>query len=166
MKNKHEIPVYSGLLIFGAIFFYGTFKIKPGRAATIADSFVPRVAVLTMMALLVVLLVQAIKKQQAEASQRTPEQKAAARAETKRFALRVLFVTAVMGVSVYLMDKLGFVLSMTFYLLCLFIGLAENGKRRWKVIIPLALLFPVLLFILYLDVFSVLLPPGIMKFLT
>lgn len=168
MKNsKLEIPVYSFFLAFCAVFFYGTFKIKTGRAATVSDAFLPRIVVVLMMVLLVILLVQAILKRREEnAAKKSAEEKAAEKVKTKQYVTKILFVTLVMGITVYMMDTLGFIIAMTFFLLCMFIGLAEKGKRRLKISLPIALIFPIVLFILYLEVFSVLLPAGILKFLT
>jgi len=166
-NNKLEIPVYSSLLIACIAFMYATFVIKKGRAATIGDAFVPRIVIGLLIVLLAILLAQAIRNRVRESrAEISPEVKAEQRAKTGKAIGSFLFVSAVMALSVYMMKSLGFVIAMTFYLLCLFIGLTKKEERNWKVILPIGLLFPVVLFILYLRVFSILLPAGVLKFLT
>lgn len=159
-KNRFEIPLYSFLLVFCAVFFYGTFQIRKGRAATLSDTFMPRLTIIILAVLLLVLLCQSIAKQwKFRGEKQSEEEKAVNRFCTLRF----FYVLVIMAVSVWLMDKLGFVISMTIFLLLLFIGLAENGKPKWKIILPLSILFPLVMFIVYLKVFSILLPPGILN---
>lgn len=168
MKNNHfEIPVYCVFLAFCGVFLYGTYNIKPGRAATISDAAVPRASVLIMIVLLLALLVQAIRKRHAEAmAEKTDEERAEEKARLMSFFKSFGFLLVTMIAAVVMMDTLGFIIASIFFLLCLFIGLAENGKRNWKAILPIAIVFPPALFFLYLKVFSVLLPSGILDFLT
>ena len=53
-KNRFEIPLYSFLLVFCAVFFYGTFQIRKGRAATLSDTFMPRLTIIILAVLILV----------------------------------------------------------------------------------------------------------------
>ena len=165
--KKLEIPVYGTLLAACILLMGSTFFMKKGRAATVSDAFVPRVVVGCLIVLVSILLARAIRdRRRAAEDGLTEEERAAQRARERQAVKRFAFVTGVMAVSVCAMRMLGFVISMTFYPLCLFLGLSEKGARRWRVILPVGLLFPVVLFILYLRVFRILLPAGVLKFLT
>ena len=165
-NNKFEIPVYSFLLVFCGVFFYGTFFIKAGRAKTVSDSFVPRLTIGLMAILLVILLVKAIMASKTARAAMTDEEKAKEKEELKYFASRMGILIVILTATIIMMQKLGFIIAMSFYLLVMFIWLAEDKKPKWKVILPIALLFPLALFMVYLRVFSVLLPAGVLKFLT
>ena len=165
-NNKFEIPVYSALLIFCGVFFWNTFFIKAGRAKTVSDSFVPRVTLGLMAVLLVILLVKAIVIEHKNRSSMPAEEKRKEKEELKFFFSRMGILVAVFTATIIMMKTLGFIIAMTFYLLFMFIWLAEEKKPNWKVVLPIGLLFPLALFMVYLKVFSVLLPAGVLKFLT
>lgn len=164
--NKYEIPVYSFLLAFCGVFFYGTYNIRPGRAKTVSDAFVPRVTLAIMAVLLIILLVKAIISQYRYKREVPAEEKEEEKKKTKEFLKKMGILIAVFTFTIIMMKTLGFIISMTFYLLFMFIWLAEDKKRNWKVIIPIGVLFPFTLFMVYLKVFSVLLPAGVLKFLS
>ncbi len=158
--------MYSALLVFCGVFFYSTFFIKAGRAKTVSDSFFPRITIGLLAVILVILLVKAIRAERVARANETPEEKAKDREELKHFAINMGILLLVFAATIWMMKTLGFIIAMTAYLLFMFIWLAENGKRNWKVILPIALLLPLIIFVVYLRVFSVLLPAGILKFLT
>ncbi len=166
MKKKNlNLCVYGLLLLFCLVYFYGTFRMKPSEAKTIADSFMPRVVVIGLAAMIGIMIHRTLAAAK-NAPSGTAEEKAAERKERRTFRMKILFIIAVFVISIACMEKLGFVISMSFFLLAMFLGGTPKEQRNYLILIPLAVILPLGVFLLFLNVFSILLPPGILLFLT
>ena len=164
-KKKLKLCVFALLLVFCLVYFYGTFRMKPSEAKTIADSFMPRVVVIGLAAMILIMIRRTLAEAKAAASG-SPEEKSEEARERTTFLIRILFIIAVFVISIACMEKLGFVISMCFFLLAMFLGGTPKEQRNYFILVPLAVILPLGVFLLFLNVFSILLPPGILLFLT
>ena len=164
-KSKSMIA-YVLLILFGAVYLIQTFSIKKVNINTIADSFLPRVACICMMLLCAYQMAKGLIKQA-----KTRESTALSKEKwqvvlTRLKKIGVLLV--VLAVAVALLKSLGFVIDMALLLFVLFFLFTPKEKRTKKQLILYGISSPLIsLFVYYvfLKVFSVLLPAGILKML-
>ena len=73
-------------------------------------------------------------------------------------ARKALFAIALAFVYVVLLDSLGFVIASVLALFTFFLGF---GERRWKMIVPIAVIVPIAISAMFAGFFKVALPPGL-----
>ncbi len=166
-KLNRNIPVYVLLLVFCAIYFAGTFNLAPSRAKTISDAVVPRICILGLAITDCIILFNALKNNKAVREAGISEEELSAeRAAAKKRTGKIVYLIAVMVIAIAAMKPLGFVISMIFFLLTTMIPGIPKEKRNYFIIIPVAVLLPLAVHLVFLNVFSILLPPGVLTFLT
>ena len=130
MKVVKNSDFIGGLVIaIGTlIYFSQTFYIKKITVLNVDSAFIPRVCAVFMMILALILMVQGLLKERNKAVEETsPEQKA----ESYKKFKAVMTAMAILGAAIFMMEPLGFIISMVFYLMASFITLSAKQERNY-----------------------------------
>lgn len=162
MEKRKNVIAYAALIAFGIVFYLQTLKIKKMEINTIPDSFIPQAACILMIVLCIIQLIRSAAEKKTDSVQEEDKQ-------TEREKLKkVGILCVVFALAVALMKPLGFVIDIALLLFTLFMMLAPKEERTKKKMLIFAVISPVItfaVFYVFLNVFSALLPMGVLKFL-
>ena len=167
MKKKYG-DVLSGAVIFlvAMVYFWGTLSIK-GRSDTISmgSAFIPRLYAVLISVLALCVIWQGVKKIRAEkAAAPNSENSGTQNTEQpqKNRMLLMLIAFGLLVIAVALLQSLGFVPTMTGYLFFSFVTLTPRPKRRYVLFSALAVCISLGIYYIFVKLFSVMLPAGIL----
>jgi len=141
------------VLLVGSILFY--FYVIPvqvkgyeGQGIALLPSFIPGVAVISIIALSIFILLESIFKREGQAAENK---------ETRIIRPRGILAFAIIAGSVYLIDFFGYLIgtSITLSLLLFYFGV-----RDWKTILLMVIGVTSTLYFLFQRLANVMLPPG------
>lgn len=119
----------------------------------ISAAFFPTVVAGIMIVCSVVMLIKAIVK---------PEIREPLSAEEKKGYLRGILTILTCLIYVLIFKPVGYIVSS---MLAVFALMLIFGNRRWKIIIPITIVFPILLYLAFSYGLKIVLPAGILSFL-
>jgi hypothetical protein len=160
--NRQEKIVSLLLMLFCVVYFIFTFRIRSVDVKTIPDSYMPRLCIVLLFITLTANLYTLCKNEKTKKTTAFTQKKLQNQ-KTKR--TKLFFVICVFFATILLFWVAGFVISMAVFLMCFFVGLAPPQEKNYKLFVPLAILLPLGIHLLFLNVFYILLPPGILTFL-
>lgn len=159
-KAKSDLITSVILAILCVIYFALSFQIRQIGLISITSAFIPQICAICLFLLSVAMFVRSmnlIRSGQALGGEQSQQEKADGRA--KILAAVVAFVLLAIGI--LLMDHVGFVVGMAFYLMTSFISLSKFYKKNWIVFAVMAVGVPVVVYLLFTRGFNLRLPAGI-----
>jgi hypothetical protein len=159
MKRNHDIWAGAVILVCTAVYFSQTFGIRKIAILPVSSAFIPRICVGFMSVLACALIVQGVRREKkSPAPAPTQEQQVQSRQQLKAAgtALAILFV------SILMMRPLGFILSMTFYLLASFLTLSPREKWNIPLFVGISVISVTAIYFTFVKGFNLLLPAGIL----
>lgn len=164
MKPKMDMIAGIFLFIFSVIMYYASFSIRILVVARIGSRFVPQLVAISMGILSLVLVIQSLLKM------RLAREGAGLEKEEEEGGKKWSFLgtAPIWGTFLALIayavafEPLGFILSTILYLLVQFFLLTSMVKRKYLVFVVAALLTSVIVYFLFVKVFYLMLPEGVL----
>lgn len=162
LKRYSDIIAGGGLMALCILLYVEAMQIESIAYMPVTADAMPKIVITIVFVLAFFVLLRGIRQMKATPKQAvTPQQAHLSR--QKLFA--VIFCLVSIFLAIALLEKAGFVLTMIAYLLCNFILLTPKEKRNYRNIIAIAVIAPVLVYVLFVKIFEILLPAGILSFL-
>ena len=169
MKKAGGIREFAPPVLAAIFFLYqvmNSFSLQKFDTDTLGSNFLPRVVGIIGLTCIIGIIVSKIfetmSKKNDDTKKESPEERepcALMGFIKKNIAVATLIL---IGIYILLMRPLGFILSSFFYLTVQILLFAPQGKKRPVFTIVLALTFPVAMYFLFMEAFSVFLPYGIL----
>lgn len=159
-KRYGDIIAGSLVVIFAIFIFISSFGIKMLTASRIGSAFVPQITAVLLGITGLFLLVKEVKILKAT-NLRSGDTHDTAAKEPKRIG-RVITTLLVLTVYILLLEKIGFILMTAFYLFAQCAILADKSERKVPLFITVALVLAVGIYFLFVNVFQLILPSGIL----
>ena len=146
-------------LLFGLFILLVSFTIGKTRLAGVGPDYLPRAVGIYIVGLSVIMLVTTLVKlktgQPAPAAEETTS--------SKKVEIRTVVLTiCVLIAYVLLLEPVGFILVSAIFLFGQMFILAPDGQRKVLLFAVLSLIIPVAVYLLFVNVFSLMLPSGIL----
>ena len=152
-RKRTELIIDIVLLVTGIGLFISSRTIDPGSAIGLGGDFMPKVIAVLWILISIGLLVNEMSTPDYHNKELT--------ASVKGFVATFVLLFAY----IMLLDILGFVISSVLYMfiqMCIFLPKELKSKRNYILFLVLAVVSPVLINILFVEVFSLILPTGIL----
>lgn len=129
------------LLILSAFFINESLKLRGQEALSLSPALFPLIITSFLFVLSIILIIRSFNE---------------ADEEKKNSNIKPLFlIIAVSFLYLFLLPKVHFIVSSVLYLLSFLIIL---GERRWKIIVPISIITPILVYFIFGNLLNVLLP--------
>ncbi len=155
MENKKsfkDLIVYIVLVLIGAALFVSAQNIEVGTTMGKGGDFMPKVCTTLWLILSVILLISEYRKSNADTKQMSS-------------VTGLLITTGLLVVYIGLIDVIGFTVMSMAYLfiqMCLFLPKEKRSKKQFIILAVIAIVAPVLVNWLFVNVFSLILPTGLL----
>ena len=150
----------SGVIVLSLVMYFASFDIQEFMQTRVGASFMPRIASFLFIILGGLLIFGSFRCFVPEETKRS----AAESSEKKVFGgmpavfLSLLLMTAYVG----MMERVGFILTSIVYIFLQILVLEKRGNRNYMVFGLISIAVPIVVFYLFVNVFKVLIPAGIL----
>jgi len=154
-KDKYQ-DIYAGIfiLIVGVVLLIASFSVPKGAAITIGSDFMPKVTCALMTLLGILIIVRGIKT-----AKNYKEKESKLSGHYKELGLSIVFMIVYM----FLLKPVGFIIMTTAYITLQALVLAPDGRKKTKLFFFTGLITSVVIYIIFRNVFTLMLPAGILK---
>ena len=161
MKPKMDLIAGIFLFVFSVIVYYASFSIKMLMVSRIGSRFVPQLVAVAMGILSLVLVIQSLLRMKAGQKAARTEAGSPPKWTFEDYVpVWGTFITLIFYAVAF--EPLGFIVSTTIYLLVQFFLLTSMVKRKYLVFLVSAVLTSVIVYFLFVKVFYLMLPEGIL----
>lgn len=153
--NKNLIEAIL-LTLVSSFFIVESLKLRGEEALALSPALFPLIITGSLLVFSIILIIRAMKRvasneEKVDLKDSIPEEEIQDISTIKPVILFIL----VSFIYLLVLSRLHFIIASILYLLALLLIL---GERRWKVLLPLAIITPVLIFLIFTNLLDVLLP--------
>ncbi len=145
-------------LLFGLFIFIVSFTIGKVNLAGVGPDYLPRAVGIYIIGLSTIMLVTTVVNHFLKGSVHTGENASAPSFDVRTLLLTVLLLIAYVA----LLVPVGFILVSALFLFGQMFILAPDGQRKIPLFVILSLVIPAIVYVLFVNVFSLMLPSGIL----
>ncbi|MGE4284728.1 MAG: tripartite tricarboxylate transporter TctB family protein [Clostridia bacterium] len=157
IKRYGDILSGAFMLLIAAAMFISSFSIKVLTVSKIGAAFVPQLIAGVLAILSILVIINGYRSLQlAKANSEEMEKDEPIRTEAVVGTIIVLLAYVV------LLEKIGFIITTALYLFAQFFILADKSQRKIPLFAGLAIIISVGVYYLFVNVFQLMLPPGIL----
>ena len=166
-KLKKDLIGGICLLIYGILYFTFSFQIKITSVKTVSARFLPQIVsggICALSAILIFRTISAMRAYKALHPEELTEDKDGR--ALRRIQIRQIFIEiAILAVTVLWMKRLGFIIASFLFLMASFFFFFLREKWNPVQYLLLSVIIPTVLYFVFLRLFNVILPGGLLKFL-
>ncbi len=163
MSNKNDILSAVAVILFGAAFYAGSFRIQQTTSDVLGSRFFPQTAAVLLILLGIAQIITAIRDGRQE-KHTASEKTAGASAEKDGLSVPLLLTVAALFAYYVLIQIVGFTITSIAYLLfesfVLMPQESRNNKKMKLIVAATSILVPLFLNYVFYYVFSIQLPQG------
>jgi putative tricarboxylic transport membrane protein len=157
IKSKDTITGMT-LALFSVIVYIATFSIRDLGITNVGAAFFPGMCAIAVFFLSLVLIIQDQKKFKGKKKIKGEISK---EGEISLKIKNVLISLVILFVSIFMLKPLGFIISMSFYLICSFIILTPKGKRNYLLFAVISFASTNAVYWIFVKGFKTMLPSGL-----
>ncbi|MFA6505014.1 MAG: tripartite tricarboxylate transporter TctB family protein [Treponemataceae bacterium] len=165
MSRNKDILTGSVSIALGLILFFLSFQVKDFASVSVGPEFLPRIAAVLFVVLGGVLSYQGLKATRLARTTVAASpvvKKDAAEAKYHGGMLPVAYSLLVMGVYIALLKPVGFIITSALFIFFQIIILSKGLKRNYFLFVVVSALSSVIAYYLFVRVFQVMIPAGIL----
>lgn len=151
-----------GVICLGLFMYFASYDIQEFVRTRVGASFMPRVAASLFVILGGILIMGSFRFAVGTTTQVQDAPEQASRERTFGGLPAVLLSLLLMVAYVGLMESVGFIITSVVYIFLQILVLAKQGPRNYMTFGVIAIVVPIVVFYLFVNVFKVLIPAGIL----
>lgn len=156
LKKYGDLAVGIVFLIIAAVFYVLAGQLPPSLLGGVGADFVPKLLAVGTGILSVLQIISGVKTMRRDFTGETIAE------EDRPEYVRVLATIVAFGIYVTVMETVGFLISSTVYLFVQMVILAPKEKRNFLLLAVIAVVFNIVVYLIFRNALNVMLPKGIL----